>query len=96
MPRRRSEILALKQDLAAPVVRLLKGWEQHSAAQRIGDEQPRVSDLRLGRLDRFSVMRLMTFLARLGQDVEIRVLPAPWPLGERRPRGRFIVIDDAR
>lgn len=65
----------LKVQLAIEVNRLLKGQAttQAQAAAALGILQPHVSDLARYRLDRFSVERLMSFLAALGQDVEIRI-----------------------
>lgn len=87
-------MLHVKRDLAAAVVRRIDGWDQHSAAVLIGDEQPRVSDLRLGRLERLSVRRLIKFLIRLGEDVEIRVGAAA-PTARPLRRGTITVHDKA-
>lgn len=43
-----------------------KGWKQAEAAERFGLTQPRVSDLLNGKIDKFSIDLLMTFLYRLG------------------------------
>jgi predicted XRE-type DNA-binding protein len=48
---------------------------QDRVARLLGIRQPHVSDLVRYRLNRFSVERLMDFLARLGKDVEIRIAP---------------------
>jgi predicted XRE-type DNA-binding protein len=48
---------------------------QTQAAEVLGVNQPKVSDLMRGRLDAFSVDRLLKFLNRLDQDVEISVRP---------------------
>jgi len=69
----------LKVELAMEVNRLLgeRGLTQARAAKLLGMLQPHVSDLARYRLDRFSVERLMRFLTRLGQDVEIRISGRP-------------------
>jgi predicted XRE-type DNA-binding protein len=69
----------LKVELAMEVNRLLgeRGLTQARAAKLLGMLQPHVSDLARYRLDRFSVERLMRFLTRLGQDVEIRISARP-------------------
>ncbi len=69
----------LKVELALEVNRALKrnGLTQARAAQLLGIVQPHVSDLVRYRLDRFSVERLMEFLTRLGNDVEIRISTRP-------------------
>lgn len=49
---------------------------QAGAAKVLGVNQPKVSALVNGRLDGFSVERLMTFLTALGRDVQITIGPA--------------------
>ena len=65
----------LKVELAVAVNGILRqrGFTQAQAAKRLGILQPHVSDLVRYRLNRFSVERLMRFLALLGSDVEIRI-----------------------
>jgi predicted XRE-type DNA-binding protein len=67
----------LKVELAMEVNRLLRerGLLQAAAAKVLGIRQPHVSDLVRYRLERFSVERLMAFIAGLGRDVEIRIRP---------------------
>ena len=49
------------------------GLTQAEVARVLGTSQPKVSALVSGRLEGFSVERLMNFLAALGNDVEIVV-----------------------
>jgi predicted XRE-type DNA-binding protein len=65
----------LKLQLAVEVNRVLqqRGLTQTEAAQHLGIVQPHVSDLARYRLERYSVERLIQFLALLGQEVEIRI-----------------------
>jgi predicted XRE-type DNA-binding protein len=49
------------------------GWKQREAATHLGIAQSDVSDLVRGKLGRFSVDRLRSFLVRLGFDVRIHV-----------------------
>ncbi len=67
----------LRVELALEVNRLLKqrGLTQARAAALPDVRQPHVSDLARYRLNRFSAERLMEFLTRLGNDVEIRIRP---------------------
>ncbi len=69
-----AEALA-KSELAALITRALRARRltQTAAAKLLGVDQPKVSELMRGRLTRFSTERLMTFLTRLGRDVEIVV-----------------------
>lgn len=55
-----------------------------AAAERLGVSQPTVSALAHYKLDGFSAERLMTFLAALGQDVEIVVRDRPRARGAGR------------
>jgi predicted XRE-type DNA-binding protein len=69
-----AEALA-KSELAALIARALRtrGLTQAAAAKLLGIDQPKVSELLRGRLDRFSTERLITLLTRLGRSVEIVV-----------------------
>jgi predicted XRE-type DNA-binding protein len=73
-----AEALA-KSELAALIARALRarGLTQTAAAKLLGVDQPKISELMRGRLTRFSTERLMTFLTRLGRDVEIVVREPP-------------------
>ena len=66
---------SLKLRLAIEVNRILqqRGLTQTEAARRLGIVQPHVSELVRYRLGRYSVERLLQFLAQLGQEVEIRI-----------------------
>lgn len=63
----------LKRQLARLVVERLDGWSHINAAHFLGTDQPRLSDLRRGRLDRFSLEQLIRFVSRVEGHVEIRV-----------------------
>ena len=43
-----------------------KGWDQKQAAAAMGITQPRVSDLVNGRIEKFSIDKLMTWLYKIG------------------------------
>ncbi len=43
-----------------------KGWNQKEAASELGLTQPRVSDLKNGKIEKFSIDLLMTCLYRMG------------------------------
>jgi predicted XRE-type DNA-binding protein len=51
-------------------------WNRDDAAALIGTERERIADLRHGKLDRFSLERLIRFLVRAGARVELRITPA--------------------
>ena len=50
-----------------------KGWNQVYAADFVGTDQPRISDLRRGRLERFSLEQLVRFVTRVDGTVRIAV-----------------------
>ena len=66
----------LKRQVASAVVTRMEGWTQAMAAELLRTEQPRVSDLRNAKLERFSLERLIRFAARRGASVSIAV---EWP-----------------
>ena len=61
---------------------------QTKAADILGVNQPKVSDLMRGNLDGFSVERLLKFLNRLNQEVEISVRPLK--AGKKRADTRVV------
>ena len=66
-------IPALKQQLGAELARLLAGWRASDICDRIGTEAARISDLRRGRLERFSLETLIRYLTRLRRRVDLVV-----------------------
>jgi predicted XRE-type DNA-binding protein len=72
-----SEERKTKVLLAIQIQRILeeRRLTQAGAARILGVNQPKVSALVNGRLEGFSVERLMTFLTALGRDVQITVSP---------------------
>jgi predicted XRE-type DNA-binding protein len=83
-----AEELLAKAKLAAQIVQIIEGRKlnQTQAAKLLGVDQPKVSLIYRGRLDDFSVERLMRFLTALHRDIRIVVGERP-----RRGRGRVIV-----
>jgi predicted XRE-type DNA-binding protein len=76
MPAPHDPIPALKHQIAAAVVAELDGWTQPMAAELLRTDQPRVSDLRNGKLQRFSLERLIRFAAQRGATVSLEIT---WP-----------------
>jgi predicted XRE-type DNA-binding protein len=83
MPRLPDPIPHLKQQVAAAVVAQLQPWTQPMAAELLRTDQPRVSDLRNGKLERFSLERLIRFAARRGGTVSITITWS-WPSSAAR------------
>lgn len=68
---------ALKHRVADEISVLLEGWTQEYAAAFLRTSQPRVSEIRRGKLDRFSLDRLVRYLSRLGRDIEVVTTKRP-------------------
>jgi predicted XRE-type DNA-binding protein len=75
------DLLLAKADLAIAITGIIRerGLTQAAAARELGVDQARVSAIMRGRLDDFSLQRLMAFARRLGQDVQITVTPSADP-----------------
>ena len=85
--RPRDPIPPLKDQIARLIVDRLPGWTQTNAAALLETDQPRVSDLRDGNLERFSLEQLVRLMSRLGGDVQLTVA---WD-----PRRRWIAAEAA-
>ena len=73
MPPPPDPIPALKQQVANAIVERIRVWNQLNAAELLRTDQPRISDLRNGKLERFSLERLIRFVARRGGTVSITI-----------------------
>jgi len=64
-----------KSNLANQIYKIIKSrtLTQKQAAEILGIDQPKVSDIIRGNLAKYSLDRLMRFLRILGKDIEIRV-----------------------
>lgn len=74
-----AEELKAKALLTIEIIQIIqaRGLKQAEAAEIMGTDQPKVSQLTRGKLDGFSMERLYRFLNALGRDVEIVVRPKP-------------------
>ena len=66
----------LKKQLAGELVQLLGTWSQWNAAVLLNVSQTQISELKAGKLERFSLDRLVRLLVRAGRTVEIRTTRA--------------------
>ena len=66
----------LKRQLAAELIALTSVEDKYLAALSLGVDHARLSNLRQGRLVRFSLQRLVRMMAALGRRVELT--SAPW------------------
>mgnify|MGYP001558806126 CR=1 FL=1 len=75
----KSAELTLKSSLLQAIQETIRQrrWKQIEAAEHLGIDQAKVSKLLAGQMAGFSVERLVHFLSRLGQDVEVTVKQAP-------------------
>ena len=69
----RDPIPELKQRAGAALAQLVDGWNADDVAALIGTDRPRISELRRGKLDRFSLETLIRYLTRLGQRVDLEM-----------------------
>ena len=74
MAYRPDPIPVLKQQLAGDIRARMSGWRAADIAVLIGTDQPRISELRRGKLERFSLETLIRFATRLRCRVEMRVI----------------------
>lgn len=64
-----------KADLALQIHQIIvkRKLSQKEAAEIMGIDQPKVSDIVRGKLSKYTIDRLIRFLRLLGRDIEIRV-----------------------
>lgn len=94
------DLLLAKAEFAIAITGIIRerGLTQTAAANELGVHQSRVSAITRGRLDDFSLERLMAFARRLGQDIEISMSPSAEPTRQgrmvaRRREGALAAID---
>jgi predicted XRE-type DNA-binding protein len=64
-------IPALKQQLAATITARMEGWEQYTGGAMLHIDGARLSNIRRGQLERFSLQALVRMLVRIGEEVVI-------------------------
>ncbi len=70
-----AENLLVRSKLIAAIKSYIKseGITQGEAAKRFNVSQPRISEIYQGKIDLFSVDKLINMLARVGQHVEVSI-----------------------
>jgi predicted XRE-type DNA-binding protein len=70
-----AQIMVMRVELMVGIEKHIaaQGWTQAEAAKRLGITQPRVSKLKKGAWDEFSVDMLLTLAARAGLHPELRL-----------------------
>ncbi len=78
--------LVLRADLMRKVGEIVaaRGLTQTQVGELMHIAQPRVAALLKGQINEFSTDRLLQALSDLGQDVELRITPAPTGKGRLR------------
>ena len=71
------EILALKRELVREILASVGHLNRIIAADLVGIDEPRMSDIYHGRVARFSVERLVRMLAMIDRRVTVSVSPRP-------------------
>jgi predicted XRE-type DNA-binding protein len=74
--------VAIAREITAAISR--QKMTQAEAASKIGTDQAKVSNLTRGKLDGFSVERLMAYLLRLGFDIDMHISRTPSSKGRVR------------
>ncbi len=70
-----AENLRIRSELTMAIKAYIKekGWTQVQAAESFGVAQPRISEIFQGKIDLFSVDKLINMLSRVGQHVSVTV-----------------------
>ncbi len=74
----------LKRQLAAELLRLMGTTPPTQLIYEMRIDQPRISDLRRGRLERFSLERLIRLLRQMHHRVQLTVVEEKPRFGRRR------------
>jgi len=69
----------LKAQAARALCDALKPWNRDGAAALLGTDRFRIADIRSGRLERFSLVMLVRYLARVHMRVELSISRVPRP-----------------
>ena len=74
-PPDKAESLKVRSQLMIAIVKYMQreGLNQGQAAKRMGVKQPRISEIKRGKVDLFTIDQLVTMLARVGVEVSVKV-----------------------
>lgn len=77
-PPEEAENLLVRSDLMIEIIGIIqdRGLKQKEAAELFGVSQPRISDLKRGRIHAFTIDSLVNMLVHAGVKVEVRVRAA--------------------
>lgn len=70
-----AENMKIRASLLRAIIKTIQAnaWSQAECARRLGVNQPRVSDLMRGKIDRFSIDALANFAHQIGLRLDIRI-----------------------
>ena len=74
----------LKRQVGAEIARLIADRNNWDAAAWLGTDSPRITDLKRGKLDRFSLEKLLRYAAELRRIPKLVFEDPPWPTPPRR------------
>jgi len=63
----------LKRQAAAELATLFDGWNVFDVAAYIGTDARRITEIKRGQLERFSLETLIRYLTRMSRVVELRI-----------------------
>jgi predicted XRE-type DNA-binding protein len=74
-PPEKAESLRVRSQLMIEVLKYIKRERitQEQTAVRMGVKQPRISEIKHGKVDLFTIDQLVTMLARVGVEVSVKV-----------------------
>lgn len=64
--------LKLRSDLLLIINKIIAKYNSRQLQELLGEDQPRISELLNGKLNKLSLNRLVRYAAKLGQPIEIR------------------------
>ena len=88
--RLRDPIPELKRQAASELATLFEGWDVFDVAAHVGADARRITEIKRGQLERFSLETLIRYLARMRRVVELRITKEflthrhPTPPGESK------------
>jgi predicted XRE-type DNA-binding protein len=88
-----AEEMLVRSDLLSEIVSIIRNSQlsQKDVAKILGISAPKISALMTGKINDFSNDTLMQYLALLGCNIEIRVIPSRLRLSQSTKRGAVTV-----
>jgi predicted XRE-type DNA-binding protein len=79
-----AENLLVRSDLMSEILRMMRdrGLKQKQAAVLFGVSQPRISDLKRGKIDEFTIDSLVNMLGHAGIRIDLTFRPIEQPVRE--------------